>query len=97
MIIIVCERCHKEVLRGTHYDYANDHSIWNHGQLVRNENIKDKIWWVCHRCSCELRGVIYREPIRHIRSDDDDWSRDGETMATDSWGGAGPDCQRAQG
>ncbi len=22
----------------------------------------------------------------------DDWTEDGSTMATDSWGGAGPDC-----
>ncbi len=92
MIIIICERCHKELVKGSHFDCAGDNSIWNHGEWRKNREIKDGIWFVCQRCIAELRGIPYREPIHYRTSYDSDWTKDGATMATDSWGGAGPDC-----
>ncbi len=49
-----------------------------------------------------IKKFTHIEPIYYVCSGDndqqsDDWGKpDGETMATSTWGGAGPDCKTMQ-
>ena len=56
---------------------------------------------LCEKCTEEFKALFDKfyipSSLSYETTYDDDWTKkDGETMATSTWGGAGPDCNVKQ-